>query len=67
VRGPMFKAWMNFTFASARLCYEAQEVVNLRLAEGREPKHPIGQSSPKRQKLYVQRATQTSCWQNTSV
>jgi hypothetical protein len=27
----MFKAWMNFAFASARLCYEAQEVVNLRL------------------------------------
>jgi hypothetical protein len=29
----MFKAWMNFTFASARLCYEAQEVVNLRLTK----------------------------------
>ena len=29
----MFRAWMDFAFASARLCYEAQEVVNLRLTK----------------------------------
>ena len=29
----MFSAWMDFAFASARLCYEAQEVVNLRLTK----------------------------------
>lgn len=27
----MFKAWIDFAFTSARLCYEAQEVANLRL------------------------------------
>jgi hypothetical protein len=30
VRKTMFRAWMDFAFASARLCSEAQEVVNLR-------------------------------------
>jgi hypothetical protein len=27
----MLKVWMEFAFTSARLCQEAQEVVNLRL------------------------------------
>jgi len=27
----MFRAWMDFAFASARLCHEAQEVMSLRL------------------------------------
>jgi hypothetical protein len=29
----MFKVWIDFAFASARLCSEAQEVVNLRLTK----------------------------------
>jgi hypothetical protein len=29
----MVRAWIEFAFASARLCYEAQEVVNLRLTK----------------------------------
>jgi hypothetical protein len=33
VRQTQFRAWLDFAFASARLCYEAQEVVNLRLTK----------------------------------
>ena len=29
----MFRAWIDVAFASSRLCYESQEVVNLRLAK----------------------------------
>lgn len=29
----MIKIWMDFAFASARLCYEAQEVMSLRLTK----------------------------------
>jgi hypothetical protein len=42
----MFSAWMDFAFASARLCYEAQEVVNLRLtklARGGDDSHAEAQ------------------------
>jgi hypothetical protein len=30
---PTFRPWIEFAFASARLCYEAQEVVNRRLTK----------------------------------
>ena len=33
MRQTQFRAWLDFAFASARLCYEAQEVVNLRLTK----------------------------------
>jgi hypothetical protein len=42
----MFSAWMDFAFASARLYYEAQEVVNLRLtklARGGDDSHAEAQ------------------------
>jgi hypothetical protein len=33
VRQTQFRAWLDFALASARLCYEAQEVVNLRVTK----------------------------------
>ena len=30
---PTFRPWIEFAFTSARLCYEAQEVVNLRVTK----------------------------------